>query len=165
MQDFLTQIEATSALHLYYLALFGALAIPDICGSLEARDGRATRSSYIAWTDQNIAPRWFGLMTGQDCYQFRCSMLHQATTQHPDSRYSRILFVEPGATTNISHLTVTDGVLEIDVSLFCRDMISAARAWLLTVEGTEPYETNRTKLITRYPEGLAPFIVGVPVIG
>jgi hypothetical protein len=57
MEDFLDQIEAaTQTDHLYYLALAGALAVPDICGALEAPDGEATGQRYKAWFDTNVSP-------------------------------------------------------------------------------------------------------------
>jgi len=42
MEDLIRQIRAASAAGLYYLALFAALAIPDICSALETENGKAT---------------------------------------------------------------------------------------------------------------------------
>jgi hypothetical protein len=36
--------------------------------------------------------------------------------------------------------------------------------WLTDNEHTEPYETNYRNVMKRYPEGLAPYVVGLPVI-
>jgi len=41
MEDLIRQLRAASA-SLYYLALFAALAIPDICSALETENGKAT---------------------------------------------------------------------------------------------------------------------------
>src|SRR5438132_7430853 len=103
MRDFLDQVAiAANNQRLYYLALTGALVIPDICSALEAKDGQANGPRYIAWFDSHVAPRYASarrppMLTGADWYRFRCSFLHQGTTQHPKSTYSRILFIEPGA--------------------------------------------------------------------
>jgi hypothetical protein len=37
--------------------------------------------------------------------------------------------------------------------------------WLSQVEGTEPYQTNYNRFARRHEEGLAPYIVGLPVVG
>lgn len=172
MDDFLDQVEvAANDARLYYLALLGALAIPDLCGALEAQGGEATRARYKSWFDTHVGPlyvnHWAGdepFLSGEDCYLFRCSYLHQGRTQHPRSGYSRILFVEPGTTTNVFHMNIMNDALNIDVRLFCLEMVTAARGWLAGVAGTEPYETNLNAFVRRYPHGLAPYIVGIPVI-
>lgn len=104
------------------------------------------------------------MLSGQDCYRFRCSFLHQGTTQHSQSRYARILFVEPGTTTNVFHMNVINDALNIDVRLFCLDIVKGARRWVEQVTGTEPYETNLNASVRRYAKGLPPYIVGIPVI-
>jgi hypothetical protein len=168
MDDFFRQVETAAHQGVYFLALFGALVIPDLCSALEAPDGRATGPRYKTWFDGHMAPRYTfrgtPILTGETCYQFRCSLLHQGSTQHPQSNYSRVIFVEPGATTNVFHMNVMNDVLNIDVRQFCLEMVQAALAWRAEAVGNEPYETNITKFVTRYPNGLPPYIVGVPVI-
>src|SRR3990167_10578362 len=126
MKDFLEQIEAALNSNLYYVALFTALSIPDICGALESSDGFATDEKYKKWFDKHIAPKYNGFLTGEDCYYFRCSLLHQGSSYHPKSSYSRIIFVEPQATTNIFHNNILNNALNIDVRIFCKDIIETA---------------------------------------
>jgi hypothetical protein len=170
MNDFLDQVEAgANTARLYYLALAGALVIPDICGALESADGSTNGAIYTAWFDTHVAPLhvWGGrppMLTGEDSYRFRCSFLHQGRTQHPKSGYSRIVFVEPGATTNVFHMNILNDALNIDVREFCLEMVGAARKWVASVAGTQPYESNLAAFVRRYPNGLAPYIVGAPVI-
>ncbi|MGH9012507.1 MAG: hypothetical protein ACRDZ1_00975 [Acidimicrobiia bacterium] len=165
MNDFLDQVEAAANDgRLYYIALLGALTVPDICGALEAKDGQATGDRFKAWYDAHVAPQQ-KFLTGEDCYRFRCSFLHQGSTQHPKSGYSRILFVEPGAASNVVlHMNVMMDALNIDARLFCLEVVDAARHWLTGVVGTEPYETNLNAFVRRYPDGLPPYIGGVSVI-
>lgn len=149
--------------------LAGALVIPDICGALESPNGETSGSIYMAWFDSHVAPIYSHggrppMLTGDNCYRFRCSFLHQGRTQHPRGGYNRILFVEPGASTNVFHMNVLGDALNIDVRLFCLEMVAAARNWLSTVSATLPYETNLSAFVRRYPTGLSPYIVGVPVI-
>jgi hypothetical protein len=62
-------------------------------------------------------------------------------------------------------MSVGNDVLIIDVSIFCQEMVGAAKAYLTTARGSEPFESNFANLIRRHPNGLAPIVVGVPVIG
>jgi hypothetical protein len=162
MEELFRQIAWAADTGLYFLALTGALIIPDICGALEAADGRASGALYIAWFDTHV--RRNNIMTGETCYRLRCSLLHQGTTQHSQSAFSRVLFIEPGATPVVAHMNVLMDALNIDVKMFSLEMVQAALSWQTTVVGTEPYETNVKRFVSRYPEGLPPYIGGVPVI-
>ncbi len=164
MNDVLEQVQRSSDLGLYYVALLAALAIPDICSALESVDGQASGARYAAWFDRHVAPRYSGNLSGEDAYRFRCSMLHQGSTQHPKSSFARILFIEPGATTNVFHNCQASDALTIDVRIFVRDLVQAARTWLPTVQNSPQYQANRARFVTRYANGLAPYMVGVSVI-
>src|SRR5258706_12317035 len=154
MKDVLEQIRRASDQGLYYVALFAALAIPDICGALESADGESAGAKYAVWFDRHIAPRYGGLLSGEDAYLFRCSMLHQGTTQHPKSSFKRFLFVEPGATGSVFHNNILNDALNIDVRIFVRDVVEAALQWLPTVEDLPQYRANSARFVTRYPVGL-----------
>lgn len=164
MHDFLNQIQEGLKANLYYLSLFVSLSLPDICGAIDSVDGNATSEKYKKWFDEHVAPKYGGFLTGDDCYRFRCSLFHQGSSQHPKSTYSRVLFVEPTATTSVFHNNVINDALNIDVRIFCNDIVEAAKEWLQKVEKTDLYEENYNKFMKRYPNGLAPYIVGVPVI-
>ncbi len=165
MQDLLDQIRSASQAGLYFAALFPALALPDICGALESSDGLATGAKYTAWFDQHIAPRYRGSLTGRDCYLFRCSLLHQGKTVHPAGRYSRILLVEPGVQGIVMHNNVLHDALNIDIGSFCEDLTSAAEVWLPQARRLPHFAAHLAQFVTRYPSGLPPYIVGVPVVG
>lgn len=91
-------------------------------------------------------------------------MLHQGRTSHPRGRYSRILFVELGAGM-VLHNNVLNDALNIDVQIFVNDILKVVEKWLPNAEGTPAYQRNYPLFVRRYPNGLAPYIVGVPVIG
>lgn len=162
MKEILAQIEAANKTGLYYVALFSVLTIPDICAALESSDGKANRSRYIDWYERNVDSR---LVSGEDIYSFRCSLLHQGRTTHPKSNFSRIIFIEPGATTNIFHNCVNGDALLIDVNLFVSDLLVSATKWLESVQETEIFKKNLASFVRRYPNGLKPYVVGLPVIG
>lgn len=172
MHDLLDQIDAALTADLYYVALFTSLAIPDICGALQAPDAVATGLRYADWFDQWVAPKYISAgspsLSGSQCYAFRNAMLHQGKLQ-PDKhvRYSRLFFIEPGPTTQgiLMHNNIMADALNIDVRVFCKDIVHSARAWLEQIQGTEPYETNATSSVRRHPNGLPPYVVGFPIIG
>jgi hypothetical protein len=165
VREYLDQVEAGSKVNgLYYLALGGALAIPDMCAALESTDGGTTGALYKAWFDTNVAPLYSGMLSGEDCYFSRCSFLHRGRTQHPRGSFSRIVFIEPGTNPNIFHMNVMNDALNIDVGRFCSEIVESARKWISRVEGSEPYESNLAKFVRRYPGGLAPYFIGAPVI-
>lgn len=164
MKYFLDQIQKALELDLYYLALFTSLIIPDICGAIDSVNGEANRFKYINWFDKYVAQKYSGFFTGEDCWHLRCSMLHQGSSQHPKIEYSRIIFVEPSDTKNILHNNILDDALNIYVIIFCMDIISGSLVWLQQIEGTELYKRNYNKFLRRYPNGLLPYISGIPVI-
>lgn len=168
VQDFFDQVARGGEGPHYYLALAAALMIPDICGAMEAEDGRSTGARYRAWFDKHVAPKHRTsntgepLLSGADCYILRCSLLHQGTTRHQKSRYSRILFTEPGPVT--LHMNILDDALNIAVREFCQEMAEAASSWLATAKDNASFKHNYGKFLQRYPDGLPPYISGVPVI-
>lgn len=169
MRDLLAQVEKATADGYYYLALYVALTLPDICGAMESSDGIANKSKYIHWFDHYVTPAYTvagrAFLDGETCYAYRCSVLHQGRAQHPKLGYSRILFVEPGSTTNVFHNNILNDALNIDVSRFCMDIVGGAASWLKDVSDSDDYKQNYSLFMQRYPGGLPPYIVGVPVIG
>ena len=162
MQVLLDQLRAIANAGLYYAALFPALALPDICGALESSDGIATGSKYAAWFDQNLGSKYAGFLSGKDCYLFRCSLLHQGRARPHGGTYTRILFLEPGPV--LMHKVVINDALNIDVKTFCNDMAAAVEAWLPKASADPQFAANLAQFVTRYPNGLPPYIIGVPVV-
>lgn len=148
MRDFLTQIQTALDSDLYYLALFACLSVPDICGAIGSDNGRAAPRKYKEWFDKYVGHKC-PFVTGEDCYRFRCSLLHQGSSQHPESRYSRVLFVEPSVTTLVLHCNILNDALNLDVRIFCRDILSGTEDWLQQCEGTELYKKNYGKFMRR----------------
>lgn len=168
MRHLLDQIRGAIDGHSYYLALYASLTLPDICSAMESENGQATRIKYISWFDRYVSQHYMACgqatLTGEVCYFYRCAVLHQGRGQHPNLGFSRILFVEPGASSNTFHNNVLNDALNIDVSIFCMDILRGADCWLQTAENSQHYQKNFSQFMQRYPNGLAPHIVGVPVI-
>jgi len=166
MQDILDQIGQAVSTGLYYVGLFTALALPDICAALEAPDGLANKPRFIAWFDRYVAPKYssggISTLTGETAYYFRCSMLHQGRMQHRSSTYSRILFVEPSGV--VFHNNVLNDALNIDVRVFTLDVVAGAEEWLGNTSKDPNVQRNLSLFVQRYPAGLPPYIGGIPVI-
>jgi len=184
MRILLEQLERSLEFGLYYLSLITTLTIPDIASALDAEDGQATGDRYKAWYDQWVRPRFgesvrklladqaipLGLLVdspldGEACYRFRCSLLHQGSSQHPKSQFSRIIFIEPNTSPGHIHYCTMNDALCIDLNQFSREVVSGTRLWLDTVENTERFRTNYDRFARRHPSGFLPFIAGAPVIG
>ena len=80
-------------------------------------------------------------------------MLHQGSSQHPKSTFNRIMFIEPGASTNVIHYGRMNDALCIDLNLFCREMIAGARLWLTQAEQDHYYIKNYERFARRHSNG------------
>ncbi|MFO7900165.1 MAG: hypothetical protein R6V58_14040 [Planctomycetota bacterium] len=179
----LSQVESALDAGYYYPALLTSLTLPDICGALDSHDGQASGEKYVAWFDQWVVPQfsetvrsampgatpldvpdWAFPLTGEVCYRFRCSLLHQGSSQHPKSPFRRILAVVPG-TDGCVHHCLSDDAYILDLRLFCREIVEGVRQWLSQVERNVRFERNYTKFAHLHPNGLSPYIRGWPVVG
>lgn len=173
MEDYLTQIELALQHNLYLIALSNALSLPDICGALNSEDNKASGKKYEAWYNKYAFGKCSTHLDGHSCYKFRCSLLHQGSTQdsseYNKSKFSRILFLEPSKNSPFCFHDNIFGsnnelVLNIDVITFCKGMITAVREWYEEVNSIEPFISNYNNFVKRYPTGLSPYITGLPVI-
>jgi hypothetical protein len=154
IHELLVEIENSISAKLFRVALFTALTIPDIAGALDSANGRATRERYVLWFDTYVAPKYFAFghqyLTGLDCYHYRCVLLHQGLSLHPESRYSGSIFLF-AKQDNIAYcgaFAFDDGrSLAIDIPVFCRNIVRAAWVWLDKVEDTERFKANSAEFL------------------
>lgn len=172
MRTLIAQTRKAVESELYYLALMSALTIPDIAGALEASNGNAIGRRYAAWYEKWVHPRLMenrgtnNPLSGRQCYDYRCAMLHQGRSQVRNAAYRNIMFVEPGQPHYGLHYSlVADKVLMIQLNEFIAEILDGCELWLDAMKHTEPFETNYRHFVRRRPDGLAPFVVGGPVIG
>lgn len=161
MQDIVEAIIKSLKEKNYYSALFLTIILPSICGALESDDGEDTRTKYIGWYNRYIDDL---MLKGEDCYALRCSLLHQGRTTHRSSSFSRVLFTYPHTSGTTLHNNFIEGALNLDIPLFCNRVLKAVERWKTEVENTENYQRNIANSIRIHPNGLAPFIVGHPLI-
>lgn len=162
MEDFLQQIEKALEYNLYYLALQSTLTLPDICSALMSNNGENNKQKYINWFNSYFLEK--DSLSAEECYNFRCSNLHQGKTANKKSNYSRILFLEPQNSNIIIHNCILNDAFCIDLNRFCNTMIKSVRAWYSKIKNDTTFQNNYTTFIKKYPTGLKPYIDGVPVI-
>lgn len=167
MRELINQVKEALDSGLYYLALYVALTLPDILGALQSSNGWATSEKYKEWFDEYVAPKYTvrgeSTLDGEICYDLRCSILHQGQINVDDDDFSRVIFAEPEKGITI-HNNVLNEALQIDVEEFCRDVIDGAEQWIDENEDDEKVQENYENYISRHPNGLPPYISGVPVI-
>lgn len=163
MDDHLIAIKKDVESQNYYSALFLTIALPSICGALESVDGLDTKTKYIAWYDHYVKDLF---LTGSDCYKLRCSLLHQASTVNSESSLVRVVFTFPVASGNTFHNNIINGALNLDVPLFCSELVRATDEWIskMEEENNANYIKNVPSVMRLYPKGAPPYFSGQPVI-
>ncbi len=148
---------------MYYAALVVALTVPEFCAALQCEGGGGGADKYMEWFTANLGHRYPNL-TPDDCYSLRCSVLHQGRMGRPGMQYSRVLFTVPNAQNNVFHNNIINDALNLDVIQFCEDFIRAALLWYDATRNDEHVVANISNLVRFRPEGLAPYMVGMPLI-
>jgi len=164
MEELLKQIEKSVNDGQYYVALMACLTLPDICGALGSKSGRAQRNRYIDWFNTYIKAKYSSTLDGENCYVYRCALLHQGKSKHKDLGYERILFVEPCPRNNIFHNNIFNGALQLDIKIFTGDIISGVRSWLADIKNNRHFITNYEHFLKKYNSGLPQYGFKGPVI-
>ena len=92
----LNQINAAAANGLHLIAIGMASALPTICASLAAENGRAGGTEYKAWCAANLTGAEFSYVTPEDLYSIRCGVLHQGRFGDLKHSVARVIFTPPG---------------------------------------------------------------------
>jgi hypothetical protein len=161
MENIIAAIRQNLETQNYYSALFLTLVLPSICGALESENGQDTREKYIGWYDKYITN---SKLNGEDCYQLRCSLHHQGLTTNHKSSFSRVIFTIPNSRSTIVHENIMGDVLNLYIPLFCQNILKAVDTWLEDMKDNQNYKRNMQMTIKTYANGLAPYIVGIPLI-
>src|SRR5690625_1158889 len=113
------------------VAIMTSLAIPDIAGAINSKNGKANKTKYACWFNEFCKPKFqFSggfCLNGDDCYYLRCSVLHQGKAEHQKlSAFSDIILCRiPQASDTGSPISlIKDDILLIEPKFFCNRMIS-----------------------------------------
>jgi len=159
----LSDIQSCLGNGMFYAAITVSLTLPEICAALEASNGRGSSEKYKTWYNTYLADL-YPLITDDFCYSLRCSVVHQGKFGRPGEQYSRILFTIPDQTGNFFHNNVINDALNLDAAKFCSDVMDAAKRWYAAKQGDPNVLKNLPNLVRYRPKGLAPFMVGMPLI-
>lgn len=161
MDEMVRQIRVAPDVGLYYLALLGALTLPDICAGLSSDDGKTSASKYKAWLRDNV-PEQAG--QADMVYGLRCSLLHQGRAL-PHGGHFPIAFTAPGTGQlhNLSTVARDEQVGWCSIEMFVEEVTRGAERWLRRFEHTTRVKRNLEKFARLRPDGLPPHVAG-PVI-
>lgn len=177
MDNLLLEIEKALQNQEYFIALFCTLTLPDICAALESEKGETSGDLYRAWYKNNMIDK--KTLNAEQCYNFRCKLLHQGVSSYQSSRKQkhssdpkpleqRIIFVYPNNQLTVDNCRFMLGgkeAISVDLINFCNNMIKSVRVWKARMKNDPIFIKNSENLITIHPEGLFPYIGGVPIIG
>jgi len=93
-------------------------------------------------------------------------MLHEGSAVNPKARYVRIaFFLSENITAHRNKMMVNDEqYYQLDVGEFVADVIEGVRDFLREKGASEKYKRNYEKYLRVYPDGLASFASGIPVL-
>ena len=162
MAELIAQIRAAAAMGLHYLALMGALSLPDVCGALASANGKASGPKYKDWLRANV-PEQAG--SADAIYGLRCSLLHQGRAL-PHGSVFPIAFTFPPSVQLHNLSTVVNGqqVGWMSVPVFVEEVTRGAERWLAQHGMTNTVQRNLEQFARYRPEGLPPHVAGAPVI-
>jgi hypothetical protein len=149
MQQLIDSIESSINAENWYAALILALTLPDIAGKIDNPDSGSNKR-YADWFDKYVGDKYKSkigasqvdhtFLSGNDCYALRCSFLHEGKSEITDQPARDILddfvFVVPRKSFTIHCNQSTDGSqkLQLQVDIFCVDIIKGLMQWLKDIE-------------------------------
>lgn len=151
MDELIRQIRAAEKAGLYYVALLGALTLPDICGAIASENGRASGSKYKDWLREHV-PSQAG--DADLIWGVRCSLLHQGHAR-PKGAFP-IAFTGPG-TPQLHNFSIVDSegnqVGWTSIEMFVAEVTTGAEKWLVEYGDTTRVQRNMERFLRLRPEG------------
>lgn len=133
-------------------ALFVAIGLPDICGSLispTVGNGQRYRDFAAAWIKKLIPD----LITAAELYALRNSLFHAGSDEINKAEIARFVLMDrPRGLPVIRQLGTVDGVnipgsIIINAPLLCSEIFEGVDAWSASEEGRKILETSRGALV------------------
>ena len=183
MDQYIDQMTGVYNAGFPYAALMLALAVPDICATLELPTGSKPEHQhkrYKRWFDTNLAQH-VTLLSADDCWSLRCGVIHEGKFGNKDKKFDKVFFSLGVGEAMISDsgFIGSDGILKIvagkhiGVSLpkFIDAVCFAVTEWLDKNAGNPNVQGNLAKLVRWYPNGFPvaggdlTLTTGAPCIG
>lgn len=162
LEVILDEIDRALDSRFFYLAVATTLTLPDLCVSLISANGRSTGPLYEAWCDANLGPE-FEWVTGKDLYSFRCGVSHNGRFGDLKHNVERVVFSLPGRGLPLTNCQVNDAYV-YSADEFCRNFMTAVRRWYDAHKDDENLKANLDRMVQYRPHGMAPYIVGAPLL-
>jgi hypothetical protein len=167
MQRFIDSVESSLRNENWFAALFMALALPDICRSLERpRIGAGEIGHwYKDWVSRYVEGKYIDAKFEEckfyaaDFWLYRCSCLHSGLDAESKKRMMKFNFTPPHAAGIVIHKNYVRDRLQLQVDVFCLDMVEAVRSWLKDMNGNSEVYERMENLITIDARPLDGFIV------
>ena len=163
MDTILNEIDRAIDAELYFAALALCLTLPDICAALESPNGESNGNKYKNWYSENLQDKYPNI-TPADIWSLRCGVSHQGRFGNPQMQYGRVLFTIPNPQGNVFHNNILNDALNLDAVIFCRDVMAAVRGWFAEKKDAENVMANLQYLVKFRPNGIAQYMVGMPLI-
>lgn len=160
MEDLFREIRAAIKADAWVLALFGTLAVPDICAALESSNGQTNGKKYRRWVRENLGDAYPEL-DPDELYRMRCSLLHQG--QSSMASFKRVIFMRR-TDGNIWHRNKVGDAFNLDLPIFCNDVMTAAEGWLEANKLRPDVVRNSVSLVRWHRGGLLPYVDGIDVL-
>ena len=162
LEDILAEIDRALDQGFYYLAVATVLTLPDLCVSLASEDGRSNGKGYVKWCNDNLGNE-FAWVTGDDLWSFRCGVSHNGRFGDLKHNVGRVIFSLPFRGNTFTNCQMNDAYV-YSVEDFCRNFMSAVRSWYAAHESDATLRKNLDRMVQYRPDGLAPYISGMPLL-
>ena len=137
MKSLLNALSEELETNNWYGALFLALSIPDILGKIQYPK-MSSQKRYALWFKENIQDKYTSMgkvfLSGNDCYALRCAAFHEGSenieNQKAKERIKKFAFYQPRVGILIHNNMSRENVLQLQVDLFCKDMLMAAEKFM-----------------------------------
>jgi hypothetical protein len=162
---YLSQLEQCCKSKLSLPSLFMALPLPDIGGSTEFSGTH--EKMYVRWAEKYCK---FEASYARSLYHIRCDLLHSFGSMPKGAQRKRFIFTFPEfpgqfRAHSISLQSGDQNAIALDSILLSEHILNAAKAWYSAVQPDVDKQFRIRQMLRIYPNGIAPFIVGQPVIG
>jgi hypothetical protein len=144
-----------------FLAVTMAVALPDICVSLASEDGRTDGIRYKAWCKANMESE-LKFATADDLWSMRCGVVHNGRFGDLKHNVARLLFVPANSRAQFTDCKMNDAYVW-SVDTFCSLLTAATARWFEKNKSNPTVQSNLPRLMQWYPNGLKPYIDGIPV--
>lgn len=168
LESILGDVQRCIDAGVFYPALAVALTLPEICLALTmTKDQFVKERHYAAFIDGYTSANKLGV-DGLRCYRLRGGVIHRGhAAGHPFFGATHVTFTIPGPGVSIhngTHRTREKVAVMLDLVAFCSEMEAGVRKWYAEHASNPTVIANVPAILSLRPDGVHPFIGGVPVV-